>query len=95
MIFYEVLCLKSILGFLFSKRMSGVAPVIFEIGQKAVFSLLIFVDNNFACIMFGQISCLQTFCYQFFLQGGCRRQMDKISPFLVSQDALEVMFVTD
>ena len=30
MMFYDVLCLKSILGFLFSERTSGVSPVIFD-----------------------------------------------------------------
>ena len=30
MIFYDVLCLKSILGFLLSERTSGVSPVIFS-----------------------------------------------------------------
>ena len=29
MMFYDVLCLKSILGFLLSERTSGVSPVIF------------------------------------------------------------------
>ena len=34
MMFYDVLCLKSILGFLLSERTSGVSPVIFDLVQS-------------------------------------------------------------
>ena len=38
--FYDVLCLKSILGFLLSERTSGVSPVIFIFIQCQVFFVL-------------------------------------------------------
>ena len=44
MMFYDVLCLKSILGFLLSERTSGVSPVIFS-------------ENPIMCIDIFQNSC--------------------------------------
>ena len=35
MMFYDVLCLKIILGFLLSKRTSGVSPVVFNSVSKS------------------------------------------------------------
>ena len=40
MVFYDVLCLKSILGFLLSERSSRVSPLIFYISIRGQFHII-------------------------------------------------------
>ena len=47
MMFYDVLCLKSILGFLLSKRTSGVSPVIFTTSLRYIFHQLSYSQKNY------------------------------------------------